>query len=182
MRSRVGVLALACLALLALACSSGGSAAASLRPPVSLYLLPNGKSLPQGVHLWEAHLFPNESELIFLDRSACEGGHELHLFVNGRPPGVPPRPYRAPSAITNVGGVCDYGAGSRPSGSVDNYQGSSISWSGPAGIVNVSGSIDRGVLTRFVRGLQSVGTSLWIAYARQAPHRSSQGDVLGPNA
>lgn len=179
---RVAPLLLACFVVLAASCSSGGESGNVLRPPATLYMLPNPKSLPPGVTLWEAHLFTNETELIFMDRSACNGGREIHLFVSGRPAGVAPRPYRPPGAFANGGGICDYGAGPRPSDALEHYEGNSLSWSGPAGIVNASGSVDRQTLTGFVRGLHAVSRSSWIAYARQAPHRSSQNSALGPNA
>ncbi len=132
--------------------------------------------------LWEAHLFATETEVIYLDRPSCQGGHELRLFVSGRPAGFAPRPYTAPGTITNGGGVCDYAAGPRVAGSVDNYAGSSLSWSGPAGIVIASGSVNSQTLTEFVRSLRAVSRFQWITYAKQAPHRSSQGNLLGPNA
>ena len=179
---RVAPLLLACFVVFAASCSSGGESGNVLRPPVTLYMLPNPKSLPPGVKLWEAHLFTNETELIFMDRSACNGGREIHLFVSGRPAGVAPRPYRPPGAFANGGGICDYGAGPLPSDALEHYEGKSLSWSGPAGIVNASGSVDRQTLTGFVRGLHAVSRSSWIAYARQAPHRSSQNSALGPNA
>ena len=179
---RAAPLVLACFVLLAASCSSSGKSGDVLRPPATLYMLPNAKSLPQGVKLWDAHLATNETELIFMDRSACNGGKEIHLFVSGRPAGVAPRPYSPPGAFANGTGICDYGAGPRPSDALEHYEGNSLSWSGPAGIVNASGSVDRQTLTSFVRGLRAVSRSSWIAYARQAPHRSSQNSALGPNA
>jgi len=168
--------------LVSASCSTGGTSERALRPPVSLYLLPNPASLPAGVRLWEAHLFPNETELIFWNRPACNGGTEIHLFVRGRPAGLAPRPYRPPGAFSNGGGICDYAAGPRPSDAVDTYQGNSLTWSGPAGIVNAGGSVNRPTLTGFVRELHAVTKSQWVASAKQAVHRASQNGELGPDA
>lgn len=178
---RVAPALLAIVAMLGPSCSSGGTPGGALRPPVSLYLLPDPASLPAGVQLWEAQMFPAETELTFFNRSACNGGTEIRLSVIGTPPGVAPRPYSPPGTFSNGGGTCDYAAGPQPSDAVGSYQGNNLSWSGPAGIASANGSIDRPTLTRFVRGLRAVSKSQWIAVARQAPHRQSQDGVLGPN-
>ena len=161
--------------------TSTTSSTGDFRPAASLYLLPNLSALPPGVALWEAHLYPGETSLTFLDRSQCEGGQQFDIHSFGRPALVAPKPYQPPGPVTNGGGICDYRAPGPPPGALERFSGTSLGWSGPEATVSISGSVPADALMTFAKSLHEVSRSEWIAFARNAPHRSSQDAELGAN-